>query len=83
MSFHANVRLDNRPTKNQTAKNEGRAELLGFAVLQCSSKSCFQANLTIKVAYYWARVVEITCLQSSSLDRKNIVKNSIFHHVNI
>lgn len=39
----------------------------GSAVL--FQKSHLQANLTIKVAYFWARPVEIACPQSVSLDR--------------
>ena len=33
---------------------------LGSAVLQCSSKSCFQANFFMRIAYFLARPVQIT-----------------------
>ena len=37
----------------------GRALLLGFAVLQCSSKSYFQAILNVKITYLWARPIYV------------------------
>ena len=37
-----------------------RAGHLGFAVRRCGSKSCYQANLTIKMRHFWARPVKIT-----------------------
>ena len=39
-----------KATTNVTIKS--RAGHLGFAVLRCSLKSCFQANLNIKISYF-------------------------------
>ena len=35
-----------------------RAGRLEFAVLRCSSKTCFQANLTIKITLYWSGLLK-------------------------
>ena len=51
---------------------------LGFAVLQCSSKSYFQAILTMKIIYLWTRPIKIS---SNSLNRK--CKNIVFHYIQI
>ena len=47
-----------------------RAGYLGFAVLRCISKSYFQAILTIKAMYLWARYLKITYPKSNSLNSK-------------
>ena len=46
-----------------------RAGHMGFAVLQCSSKSYFQANLAIKITYFWVKPIKITYPESNSLNR--------------
>ena len=60
--------------RNQLKESWGcqHAELgiFGFSVLKCSSKCHFQANLAIKISYFWARPFEITYSHSNSLDRK-------------
>ena len=50
---------------------------LGFAVVQFSSDSFLQANLTIKIIYFWSRLIKINYPQSNSLNKK--CKNCIFH----
>ena len=56
---------------------------LGFAVLQCSSKSCFQVILTIKIIYHWARPIQkpapsqITKQKYAFLIIENIEKNYV------
>ena len=37
---------------------------MGFAVLACSLKICFQTNITIKVTVFLTRTVKITYLQT-------------------
>ena len=63
-----------------------RAGRLGFAVLQCSSKSYSQAILNIsyysqyklsKQIFLWARPIKITYLKSNSFNRK--CQKVIFH----
>ena len=47
---------------------DARADHLGFAVLQCISKSYFLANLTVKKIYPWARSIKIAYFVSYSLN---------------
>ena len=55
---------------------ESRAGYLGFVVLQCSSKSHFQANLTIEIAYFLAGPIKIT--YPSQIQLLEHAKNSNF-----
>ena len=49
---------------------DARVGHLGFAVQQCSSKSYFEANLTLKIKLVLSHIpIKITYPQSKSLDK--------------
>ena len=47
-------------------------DTMGFAVLRCSSKSYFHANLTIKISYSWDRPFQLTYPRSNSLNEQEL-----------
>ena len=47
-----------------------RAVHLWSVVLQCSSKSCLKANLSIRITYFWARLLIIAYPLSKLFGRK-------------
>ena len=59
-----------------------RAGHFRFAVLQCSSKSYFQANLKMRIAYFWARDIKIANPKSRLLNIK-CKKTTIFHCIKV
>ena len=58
---------------------KARAGYLGFAVLQCSSKSCLQAIHTKIITYLWTSPDKITYPKSNFYLIEN-AKNTIFHY---
>ena len=50
--------------------SNNRTGHLRFVVLQCSSKSYFQANITIQISHFWSKPIKITYLKSNSLNRR-------------
>ena len=56
-----------RCTKRRRIALMERAGHLGFGVLQCSSKSYFQANLTIEITYVWTMPMPLLDLIGGSL----------------
>ena len=57
------------PEPGRGGGGKHKAGHLRLAVLQCSSKSYFQANLTMKKVYLWARPIKITHPKSYTLNR--------------